>query len=601
MTGLNGGPAIPARYETLCEALDRAAESASGVTYVELSERETHQPWSAVATRAREVAAGLREAGVKPGDRVALLLRTGPAFLECFYGALYAGTVPVPLYPPVRLARLDDYHAATASMIRRVDAAIVVSETPLSRLLGPSVERARPRLGLRLHGSLHDAGGYHGTIDPDALALIQFSSGSTVDPKPVCLTHRQLQIHVATLTQIVQPDSNDLYVSWLPLYHDMGLIGALLTTVAYPGPLVLIPPELFLARPILWLRALSRHRGTISGAPNFAYGLCLKRIRDDELAGLDFSAWRLAFNGAEPISAEVSRRFLARLAPHGLRPEALRPVYGLSEAALALTFPPARSMLRTVRAEALALAVDGVLRTAPEAALADPIAGVRELVAVGPPIPGVEIAVRDERGQDLGEGWVGRVFARGPSLLREYFGDPAATARTLVDGWLDTGDLAVAQGGELYIVGRAKDLVIVRGANHPPQEFEECLEGLAGLRAGCAVALGFVPETAGGANGSDGEALLVLAEWSDPPADRQALVARIHDAILGRTGIRPHTVELLAPGTLPRTSSGKLRRSEALRLYQARALFPPAAVTPLRLVGAIAKSALAYARVKLGS
>ena len=594
---LHGGPAVPARHATLCESLDLAAESTRGVTFVDLSEREVHHPWLEIAARAREVAAGLREAGIVPGDRVALLLRTGPAFLECFYGTLYAGAVPVPLYPPVRLGRLDDYHAATASMLQRVGAAIAVSETPLSRLLGPALERARPRLGLRLHGSLHRAGTYQGVIDPDALALIQFSSGSTVDPKPVCLTHRQVQIHVATLMQIVQPRSDDLYVSWLPLYHDMGLIGALLTTVAYPGPLVLIPPEFFLARPILWLRALSRHRGTISGAPNFAYGLCQKRIAEDELAGLDLSAWRLAFNGAEPISAEVVRRFLARLGPHGLRPEALRPVYGLSEAALALTFPPARARLLSVRADGQALAAEGVLR---RAASAETPTGVRELVAVGPPIAGTEIALRDALGQEVGEGQVGRIFARGPSILREYFGDPAATARSVVEGWLDTGDLGLVCEGELYIVGRAKDVVIVRGANHPPQEFEDCLEGLAGLRAGCAVALGFVPEATADGSGSDGEELLLLAEWATPPAEPETLITRMREAVLARTGIRPHTVELLAPGTLPRTSSGKLRRAEALRLYQARALSAPAEVTPLRLVGAMAKSAFAYARFKLG-
>jgi acyl-CoA synthetase (AMP-forming)/AMP-acid ligase II len=588
---LRGGPAVLARHATLCEALDRAAESDRGVTFVDLAERETHHPWSAVASRAREVAAGLREAGVAAGDRVALLLRTGPAFLECFYGALYAGAVPVPLYPPVRLGRLDDYHAATAAMLRRVEAAMVVSETPLSRLLGPSLERARPRLGLRLHGSLHGAGSHHAAVDPDALALIQFSSGSTVDPKPVCLTHRQLQIHVATLMQIVDPTPEDLYVSWLPLYHDMGLIGALLTTVDYPGPLVLIPPEVFLAKPLLWLRALSRHHGTISGAPNFAYGLCLKRIPEPEIVGLDLSRWRLAFNGAEPISAEIARRFLARLAPAGLRPEALRPVYGLSEAALALTFPPARTELRILRVDGQRLAADGTLH---EAAAES---GARELVSVGPPIPGVDLSLRDARGAELPEGRVGRIFARGPSLLRGYFGD--TTAGTLVDGWLDTGDLGVAFEGEAYIVGRAKDLVIVRGANHPPQEFEDCLEGLPGLRAGCAVALGFVPERPVGED-QDGEELLLLAEWSEPPEKPEALIALIRTVVLGRTALCPHTIELLAPGTLPRTSSGKLRRSEALRLYQAGALRPPREVTPLRLIGAMAQSALAYARLKLG-
>jgi acyl-CoA synthetase (AMP-forming)/AMP-acid ligase II len=583
---MRGGPVPAALHSDLAESLRAAATSQFGVTFVALDEREERLSWADVLHRARLAAGALRALGVKRGDRVALLLRTGPGFLVAFFGVLLAGAIPVPLYPPVRLGRLDEYHVATAQMVQRVGARLIISEPVLARLLGETLVRARPALGLRLVSQLQRpaaaADVYDEDLSPDDIALIQFSSGSTVDPKPVCLTHRQLLAQVAALQQLGAPDTTrDLFLSWLPLYHDMGLIGALLATLDYPGPLVLLPPEVFLARPALWLRALSRHRGTISGAPSFAYGLCVKRIADHEIEGVDLSKWRLAFNGAEPIAAPVVRRFCERFAPYGFSPEAIRPVYGLSEATLAVTFPPPRSTLRTLQADPRVLAVEGAL--AP---------GDRELVSVGAPIPGVEIQLRAEDGRVLSDDVVGQIFVRGPSVMSGYFDDTAATARALPGGWLDTGDLGVTRDGELYIVGRVKDLVIVRGGNHPPQEFEECLEGIAGLRPGCHVALGFHPQ------GEDGEALLVLAEEAEP-SDRAALEETVRAAILARTGVRAHTVRILSPGTLPRTSSGKLRRGEALRRYLNDSLRPPKRVGAVRLVGEMARSTAFHALARL--
>jgi acyl-CoA synthetase (AMP-forming)/AMP-acid ligase II len=350
--------------------------------------------------------------------------------------------------------------------------------------------------------------------------------------------------------------------------------------VFWPGELVLLPPESFLAKPSLWLRALSRHRGTISAAPNFAYGLCLKRVRDPELAGVDLSHWSYALNGAEPISPVVMERFVERFGPHGFREEALMPVYGLSEASLAVTFTAARGAKPRLAIDPEALALRG-----------DVVEGKRALVSVGGPVPGCEVEVRGENGAVQPERKVGRIFARGPSVMKEYFGDPEATARALREGWLDTGDLGFVDRGQLYICGRSKDLVIIRGANHAPQEFEECLEGIPGLRAGCAVAVGHLaPDT-------QQEVLVVIAETSDAaPAD---LAAQISAAIVARTSVRPYAVELVAPGTLPRTSSGKLRRSEALRQYEAGELEPPRAVNLLSLGSEFARSALAHARRRL--
>jgi acyl-CoA synthetase (AMP-forming)/AMP-acid ligase II len=306
------------------------------------------------------------------------------------------------------------------------------------------------------------------------------------------------------------------------------------------------------------------------------------RVSEGDLAGLDLSSWRLALDGAEPVSGEAMRRFAARLTPHGFDPGALVPVYGLAEAALAVTFSRPGRPLEGRRLDAVRLAADGVA-----------VPGDREIVPVGAPVPGVELAIRAANGADAREGRVGRIFVHGPSVMAGYLGDPEATAAALQGGWLDTGDLGFVLGGELFVYGRAKDVVVVRGANRAPEEFESALAGVEGLRPGCAVAVGVVPP------GGDGEALLLLAERARGAVRRDAEVERAaRRAVLDRTGVAPHAIALLAPGTLPRTSSGKLRRHEALRRWLAGTLTPPARVTRLGLALLAARSSLALRRAR---
>jgi fatty-acyl-CoA synthase len=579
---LQGPTQPPPRHASIPEALRRAAEHPSGLTFVDAAESEETLLWSEVHSRARATAGALRRLGVQPGDRVAIVLPTAPDFMDAFFGTLLAGAVPVPLYPPVRLGRLEEYHRTTARMVQLSEAVAVLTDGLVGRLLGEAVAAARPRLGCHRVSTLRQAGEapFEHPVPPDALAAVQFSSGSTVDPKPVALSHANVMAQVETIRALmpVREGVRPLGVSWLPLYHDMGLIGCLVNAVAYPGPLVLLRPEQFLARPALWLRALSRHRGTLSAAPNFAYALCVRRIRDEELAGVDLSSWALALNGAESISAEVARRFVERFAPYGFDSRALVPAYGLAEASLAVTFAPSRAVLRTIAVDANALATHGQVRP-----------GDRTLVSVGRPVPGAEVEIRDETGHVVPGGTVGRIHVRGPSVMVGYLGQPDATRAALVDGWLDTGDLGFVTEGELVVCGRAKDVIILRGANHVPQEFEEALEGLEGVRAGCAVALGAIPA------GAEGEELVLLVELGT--GTRVDLADRVRTRVLERTGIRPHGVELLLPGTLPRTSSGKLRRREALRRWQSGTLTPPRKVRWLGLAGAMVKSAMAFARV----
>lgn len=571
----NAGP-----QQTLQQCLARAARvgrsDRDGLYWLDRKERETHCSWQVLADRAARAGATLQRAGVVPGDRVALCIPTEPSFGDALLGCYAAGAVPVPLYPPVRLGRMDEWVEKTARMLQVADCTALIASKRVRRVLGQVLARARPRWGV-LHSEelcgedtapLHDA-------HPDDLALVQFSSGTTVAPKPVGLTHRQVLANVEAILDFMPADAPYAHmgVSWLPLYHDMGLIGCVFVALHRPGPLVLLPPEAFLARPALWLRAVARYGGTVSPAPNFAYALCTERIRDEELEGCDLSSLRLALNGAEPISPSVLDAFSARFARWGLRKTALTPVYGLSEVALAATFSdpavPARSRRLDRAALAQGLAVD-----------ADEGAAATELVEVGRPLRGYAVEIRDDGGATVADNTVGTVWVSGPSVMRGYLD---RTEQPIVDGWLNTGDLGFLHAGSLTLTGRKKDLLILHGRNHAPQDAERAVDGVPGVRTGCSAAVADLSEGK--------ERLLIFVEVREPHEGQAEACAR---AVLAATGLRADLVHLLAPGSLPRTSSGKIRRSETLSRWQAGTLTPPDQVTPLRMAGVLARSLLGY-------
>ena len=559
---------------TLQRLLLRAERSEeTGIRFVDAAERERFRSWREIGARARRVAAGLAEIGVAAGERVALVHPTGIEFFDAFFGILYARAVPVPLYPPVRLGRLGEYHARTAAMLEAAGAALVLADRRLIPLLGEAVARARPRLGCRTTGELPRAGELAREGAPDELALVQFSSGTTVEPKPVALDQRAVVAQVEILNAL-WPDNAEVVhsgVSWLPLYHDMGLIGTVLPALERPATMTLVPPERFVARPALWLRALARHRATISVAPNFAFALAVERIRDDELDGCDLSSWSIALCGAETISADTLRRFAGRFARWGFRAEALTPVYGLSEAALAVTFSPLGRGMASGRFERAALARDG---RAVDAAEPAPAADTVERVSVGRPLAGFALELRDESGRRVPERTVGRLFVAGPSLFRGYLGRPEATAAVMTGGWLDTGDLGFLSGGELYLTGRAKDVLVLRGQNHAPEDVERALDALPGVRRGCAAAVSYRAES------EDTDRLLVFVELrrGATAPERAALPARARAAVAAACALAIDELHPLAPGTLPRTSSGKIRRGETLARHLAGELEPPAHV-----------------------
>ena len=576
--------------DTLGALLERAATRPDvGLRLLDRGEAAAFHPWPEVHRRAAAVAGGLLAIGVRPGDRVALVFPTSIRFVDALFGVVLAGAVPVPLYPPVRLHRLEEYVARTGRMLRAVAARLVLADSRVRPLLAPAVAAAAPDLGCLTLDDLEPGDAPPPAAGPGDLALVQFSSGTTVDPKPVALSHRAV-VRQAVALNGHWPDVDGVVnsgLSWLPLYHDMGLIGCVIAALERPGTMTLIPPELFLARPAVWLRAISDWRATISVAPNFAYSLCADRITDDQLDGVDLSGWRVALCGAEPVVPRVLRRFTERFAPWGLRPEALTPVYGLSEATLAVTFSELRRPFTSRRFDRDRLSRD---RRAEEAA--DGL----ELACVGRPVDGAEVRVVDGGRRELPDGVVGDVLVRSPSLMEGYFGRPEATREVLADGWLDTGDLGFVHDGELYLTGRRKDVLILRGRCHSPTEVEGAVDEVDGVRRGCSVAVSWLPD------GADGERLLVLVEARRglPKAAFGELVRDCRARVRRVTGLEVDRIEVLAPGTLPRTSSGKLRRQEALRRLLAGELEPPRRWTRVRAVGAALRGSLQLARMQRG-
>ncbi|MDA8017756.1 MAG: fatty acyl-AMP ligase [Thermoanaerobaculia bacterium] len=558
----------------------------AGLRFLDRRERSRFFDWAQIDAGARTVAAGLQALGLERGERVALIYPTCPEFFFAFFGILRAGAVPVPLYPPVRLGRLDEYHRRTASMLRAAGASLVLTDGKVRTVLGETMAQARADLRCRTLNDLPRGTAVREVeVSSSDLALVQFSSGTTVDPKPVALSHRAVLAQVQALNSFWPDDETVRHtgVSWLPLYHDMGLIGCVFPALERPSVLTLLPPEAFILRPAVWLRAVSTYRATISVAPNFAYGLCVDKIRDEQLAGVDLSSWRVALNGAEQVAPEVLRAFQERFARWGFRAEALTPVYGLSEATLAVTFSDLHEPFRTERFDREALGRDRAV----------PAKKGRELASVGRPLPGLDLRIVAENAV-APEGCVGAVQVQAPWIMDGYLGRPEATAEALRDGWLDTGDRGFLWQGELFLTGRAKDVLILRGRNHAPQDVEQAVQDLPGVRAGCVVAVAHQPE------GTDREQLVLFVERAKDaaPGDLEALRERAVETVLAVEQLEVDEVVVLEPGTLPRTSSGKLRRQETLTRWLEDRLDPPTKVGPGKMVGIWARSAWGFVRAR---
>ncbi|MBL0275601.1 MAG: AMP-binding protein [Anaeromyxobacter sp.] len=568
------GPPLTKPAGTLVDALVHAAGGRLGVTFVTEDEQERFLPWSEVLVRARRAAAAYAQAGVRPGDRVALVLRTGPAYLDAFLGAWLAAAVPVPLPSPSQLGHLEEYGVALERMLTGSGAALLVSGGATLQLLGRVAGRVRPRLGWLDAAALEVAPArIQREVEPRHTGLVQFAWGPTTAPRPVDFTHGALAAQVAARVQALRLGDDDVLVSWLSVVHDSGLVGCLLTALARPLSLVLVSREAVAARPVLALRAVARHRGTVMVGPASALDRATLAA-DTELERCDLSSLRLVLARTEPGATGLLRRFADRFAPFGLDPQALVPAWGLAEPPLLASAGERGQGLAALGVDAGRLARDGLV--AP---------GARLVTPVGRPLPGVEVDVRDAAGRPLPEGRLGQLWLRAPDLLEgsEHLGH---------HGWLDTGEVGFVVGGALHVHGRRDELVPVHGALHAPDEFEAPLLGLSGLQAVVAAPL---PAP----RGQEGGLLLLVERFEGGQAAPAALESEVRRLVLDATGLSPAVVELLPQGALPRTGSGRLRRGEAARRWLAGRLTPARAVNPVRLAYHAARSQLAYARLRL--
>jgi fatty-acyl-CoA synthase len=591
-------------HRTIGKALEDAAQSTrNGFRFVdEASPAEPFFSFSGVERVTALFGGGLQAMGLRRGDRVALILPDNQDFVFAFLGAIRAGLVPVPIYPPAGLRKLTGYLESTLHIVERSGAKFIVTDAEIKALLGTVQSRARELRGVvsidalrRSQEPLREV-----AVGLEDTAFLQFTSGSTSAPKGVVVTHANVahNVHAFMKLGIRIEDGVDSGVSWLPLYHDMGLIGFVLGPLYHRNTITFLPPLAFLKRPIRWLETIARHRATISFGPNFAYALCCKRIKDSEFAGLDLSSWRVAGCGAEPIRAGNLEDFARKFAPVGFERTAFMPSYGMAEATLAVAFAEVGKGYRIDEVDAERLESEGIAAPARE--------GLdewrrRAIVSCGKPFAEHELAVfapEDEASAaPLPERRVGELRVKGPSVSMGYFDEPGLTAATFAGGWLKTGDLGYLADGEVYVCGRSKELIIVNGRNYYPQDLEWEASQVEGVRKGNVIAFGTRKPF------NDRERVVVVFEC--PLAEgavRDALKADVQKAVRQGTGLSIDDVVAVELGVLPKTSSGKLKRAETRELYERGQLFIRISARQggsVDMVKELARSQLGYLRDSL--
>ena len=509
---------------------------------------------------ARKVAAGLQQQGLQSGETVAIMLPTGSEYFFSFYGILLTGAVPVPIYPPVRRSQLEDHLQRHSRILNNCVATTLISmpeAKAVARLLKSQVLSLREVVTVSELTSF-SAAYIRPSISPNDIAFLQYTSGSTGNPKGVVLTHSNLLANIRTMGKTLEVTPDDVFVSWLPLYHDMGLIGALLGSLYFAMLLVVMSPLSFLSRPERWLWAIHQYRGTISASPNFGYEFCLLRLKDAAIEGLDLSSWRLAVNGAEPVSPDSIERFSRRFQALGFQSESMMPVYGLAESSVGLAFPPLhrRPVIDRIKRDEFSQA--GLVVPADQADQ-----NALRFVACGHALSGHQIRIVDIDGKEVPERQQGYLQFRGPSVTSGYYRNPEATRALFHGDWLDSGDLAYIADGDIYITGRNKDMIIRAGRNVYPPEVEEAVGNIEGIRKGCVVAFASKDQH------YSTERLVVLAETRETDSViKQALTNQISEISSDLIGLPPDEVILAPPHTVLKTSSGKVRRSACRELYE---------------------------------
>jgi fatty-acyl-CoA synthase len=563
-------PRIRADFATFNDAVDYAARSQKGLNFHDMrGELERVYPYAEMRADAQGMAYRLVAAGIGKTDRVALIAETGPDFAALFCACTLAGAWPVPLPLPTTFGGKESYIDQLAVQLQSADPKMLIYPPEIAEMAQAAADRQgcegvnwdefaqRPAPAVDLP-----------TADPEDICYLQYSSGSTRFPQGVAVTHKALLHNLYGHAASMDIGTNDRVVSWLPWYHDMGLVGCFLSLIANQVSVDYLKTEHFARRPLAWLDLISRNKGTtLSYSPTFGYDICARRISSQSNVAerFDLSRWRLAGNGADMIRPDVMQNFVNAFAPAGFKAGAFTPSYGLAEATLAVTVMPPGEGIRVELVEEERLS--GGRRD-----LSRP-ARYRAIVNCGKPLPDMAVEIRGEKGEIKGDHQIGKVWCRGPSVMHSYFRNQEATDECLVpsdDGngaWLDTGDMGYMANGYLFIVGRAKDMIIINGKNHWPQDIEWAVEQLPGFNHGDIAA--FAVETE---NGEEAPAVLVHCRVSDPD-ERVKLRDEIRDKVRAITGMNC-VVELVPPRTLPRTSSGKLSRAKARKMYLAGEIEP---------------------------
>jgi len=556
---LDTHPRRLADFETIGHALDYAAKGCRGLnfhdargflaqayTYAELRE-------DALVLARRFIALG-----IKPRDRVALVAETGPDFAACFFGAVYAGAWPVPLPLPTSFGGRTAYVDQLVVQLKSSDSALLLYPEELSEFCKQAADKAgvASRSWETLE-TVDPAATDLPSAQPDDIAYLQYSSGSTRFPHGVAVTHRALLDNLRAHGVGLKIAEGDRCISWLPWYHDMGLVGCFLSPLALQFSVDYLKTEDFARRPLAWLDMITRNPGnSVSYSPTFGYDICSRRMSSQTRAEdrFDLSRWRIAGNGADMIRPDVMQSFVDCFAPAGFKASAFCPSYGLAEATLAVSLMPPGEGIRLELVEENELSGGGLEE-------ADRPKRYRAVVNCGRPVTGMEVEIRGDDGAILPDRGIGKVFVRGASVMHSYFRDEESTKAVLSDdGWLDTGDMGYMSKGYIFIVGRAKDMIIINGRNHWPQDIEWAVEQLPGFKSGDIAAFAIT-----GPSGEETPAVLVHCRVSDAK-ERGRLRDEIRERVRAITGITP-VVELVPPRTLPRTSSGKLSRTKARTLY----------------------------------
>ncbi len=591
-----------ARPKTLVEALEQVAH-VEDKSYSHLIDRK--QPiveitYADLYRRARRVAAALQERGLRHGDRVGLIIPDSPQFIDAIFGTMLAGVIPVPVYPPMNIGKLDAYIDNTTHILRKAGCSLVVTDGRVKPILGKLLSQIPSLQTIEVLDKLiepfpENAEIREVKVTPDDIAFLQFTSGSTSRPKGVTLTHKNLIANVGAIggaTGGISISDQSRGVSWLPLFHDMGLIGFVFAPIVNRAAHVrFVSPLMFLKRPAVWLQQLSEVRGNITFAPNFAYGLATQRVKPSEIEGVDLSSVVVAGCGAEPIQYDTLRKFADHYAPYGFRSTAFLPCYGMAEHSLAITFIGLADDLSAdvVDAESLT-AREAKPATSEQAESGE---GVIKVVNCGKPFPEHELKIVDDQENTLGDREVGHIRLKGPSIMKGYYDDPENTAKAFIDGWLVTGDLGYTVDGNLYVCGRSKELIIVNGRNFYPQDIEWQAYQVEGVRKGNAIAFPVEDPQAG-------RERVVLAVESRAAEEQSARIrGEILAKVLETLSLRLDEILLLPPGTLPKTSSGKLQRTKAAQMFRNQELRGQNKSNSWQLVKHLAQSRWAYVKSAL--